>query len=294
MERLVAPVWTRRRFVAVSGVAAAMGGGAWQRTLAQAATPTAGFELPAEVKWAAYSSLAYDQAVAIGDALREAAGVKLSIQPTHGDDFTGELLRRDAVDFEATAVGGSIAAQEGVFEFARKDWGPQKVRLVLANTAEPIGYGIAVAGDLGVKTYADLKGKRVAWYLDFPVVNVNTEAYLAYAGLTWDDVERVDVDGFFDEALKALQDGDLDAAFAATTSKGVAEAAAGPRGLFWPSIDPEDDAGLARMAASRRTSCSRTRPTAPPLIPPWASPAPTTPTPSLLPCREPNTTSSTT
>ena len=248
MDRFGATGWSRRRFVAVSGVALATGG-AWQRTLAQSATPVADFTLPDEVFWAAYSALAYDQAVAIGDALHDAAGVTLNIHPTLGDEFTGELLRRDAVDFEATAVGGSIAAQEGVFEFASKDWGPQKVRLVLANTAEPIGYGIAVAGDLGVTTYADLQGKRVAWYLDFPVVNVNTEAYLAYAGLTWDDVEPVEVDGFFDDALQAMQDGKLDAAFSATTSKGVAEATAGPRGLFWPSIDPDDDAGLARMAA---------------------------------------------
>ena len=248
MERLGARAWTRRQLVAITGVAAVTGG-AWQRALAQTATPVAGFDLPDEVFWAAYSKLAYDQAVAIGDALQQAAGVKLSVHPTLGDDFTSELLRRDAVDFEATAIGGSIAAQEGVFEFTRKDWGPQRVRLVLANTAEPISYGIAVAGDLGVKTYAGLAGKRVAWYLDYPVVNVNTEAYLAYAGLTWDDVERVEVKGFFDKALQALVDGDLDAAFAATTSAGVAEATASPRGLFWPSIDPSNADGLARMAA---------------------------------------------
>ena len=248
MQHFGAPAWTRRQLVLGAGVALVLGG-TREQALAQVATPAAGFELPEELYWAAYSALAYDQAVAIGEALQDAAGVTLNIHPTLGDEFTGELLRREAVDFEATAVGGSIAAQEGVFEFANSDWGPQKVRLVLANTAEPIGYGIAVAADLGVTTYAELAGKRVAWYLDFPVVNVNTEAYLAYAGLTWDDVERVDVDGFFDEALNAMQAGDLDAAFAATTSKGVAEAAAGPRGLFWPSIDPEDDAGLARMAA---------------------------------------------
>ena len=44
------------------------------------------------------------QAVAIGDALQQAAGVKLSVHPTLGDDFTSELLRRDAVDFEATVT----------------------------------------------------------------------------------------------------------------------------------------------------------------------------------------------
>ena len=248
MERLGAPAWTRRRFVAASGVAVATGG-AWQRALAQTATPVAGFALPAEVFWAAYSGLAYDQAVAIGDALHEAAGVTLNVHPTLGDEFTGELLRLDKVDFEATAVGGSIAAQEGVFEFSAEDWGPQKVRLLLVNAAEPIHYGIAVAGDLGVTTHADLPGKRVAWYLDYPVVNVNTAAYLAYAGLTWGDVERVEVEGFFDVALQALRDGDLDAAFASTVSEGVAEAAAGPRGLFWPAIDPGNAEGLARMAA---------------------------------------------
>lgn len=248
MERLGIPAWTRRRFVAVSGVALATGG-VWQRATAQSATPVAGFELPEEVFWAAYSGLAYDQAVAIGDALQEAAGVTLHVHPTLGDEFTGELLlRRDAVDFVATAVGGSIAAQEGVFHFASKDWGPQKVRLLLANSAEPIHYGIAVAGDLGVTSLADLPGKRVAWYLDYPVVNVNTEAYLAYAGLTWDDVERVNVEGFFDVALQALQDGDLDAAFASTVSEGIDEAAAGPRGFLWPAIDPQNAEGLARMA----------------------------------------------
>jgi uncharacterized protein len=249
VERLVAPSWTRRRFVAASGVAAITGSGARRRTLAQVATPVADFELPEEVSWATFSPLAHDQAVAIGDALRAAAGVRLNIQPSDRDVVGVEALRQGAVDFEATAVDGSIAPQEGVFEYASKDWGPQKVRLVLANTDEPITYEIAIAGDLGVETYADLKGKRVAWYTDFPVVNVNTQAYLAYGGLAWDDVERVDVHGFFDAALKALENGDLDAAFVATDGPAVDAAAAGPRGLFWPAVDPQNAEGLARMRA---------------------------------------------
>lgn len=209
----------------------------------------ADFELPEEVSWATYSSVAYEQAVAIGNALRDAARVILSIRPRDSDLSILELLRRGDVAFEATAVGGSVEAQEGAFQFASKDWGPQPVRLVLANTDEPINYEIAVAGDLGVETFADLEGKRVAWYVNFPIVNVNTEAFLAYAGLTWDDVERVDVEGFFDDALKALEDGELDAAFAATTGEDAYEAAAGPRGLFWPSVDRQNAEGLARLKA---------------------------------------------
>jgi uncharacterized protein len=211
----------------------------------------ADFALPGKVSWTAYPNepLVHDQMVAIGAALKDAAGVELRIEPAATDVARTDLLRQGAVDFSATAVGGSVAAQEGAFDFAGKDQGPQKVRLVLANTAEPINYGVAVANDLGIKTYADLKGKRVAWYSNFPVVNVNTEAYLAYGGLTWDDVQRVDVDGFFTAALKALMAGEVDAAFAATAGPDAQDAAAGPRGLFWPPIDPENAEGVERLEA---------------------------------------------
>ena len=219
--------------------------------LVAGAAQAADFDLPGEVTWTTYANqpLVHDQVVAIGAALKDAAGVNLTIQPADTDLARTELLRQGAADFSATAVGGSVEAQEGAFDFAVKDWGPQKVRLVLADNGEPIDYAIAVAGDLGIKTYADLKGKRVAWYSDFPIVNINTEAYLAYAGLTWDDVERVDVHGFFASAMKALADGQLDAAFAATADPAAYDAAAGPRGLFWPEIDETNTEGLKRMQA---------------------------------------------
>ena len=206
------------------------------------------FELPRQVSWTTYARLGYEQAVAIGEALRE-VGVELRIQPDDSDLARAELLRSGAVEFAATAVGGSVAAQEGVFEVAARDWGPQKVRMVLASTGELFTYAIAIAGALGIETYAGLKGRRVAWYSDFPIVNVNTEALLAYGGLTWDDVVRVEVAGFFDAALAALHEGRLDAAFAATSLDGAYQVPAGPRGLVWPSIDPDDAAAMARLEA---------------------------------------------
>jgi len=219
--------------------------------LLAACAPATDIELPQGVSWTDYShqNLVHGQVGAIAEALKAATGVDLRIQPADSDLARAELLRQGEVDFAATAVGGSVAAQEGAFDFAGADWGPQKVRLVLANTREPIDYDVAVAGDLGIETYADLAGKRVAWYADVPVVNVNTQAYLAYAGLTWDDVERVEIHGFFDAALKALEEGRLDAAFAATSIDAAYEAAAGPRGLSWPSLDPENAEGWERMEA---------------------------------------------
>jgi uncharacterized protein len=213
-----------------------------------AATAQAGdIRLPPKITWAVLSESARAEANAIGDALRASTGVELDVKYEHADLARDDMLRSGRVDFAANSVGSSVGAQEGAFGFADPSWGPQKVRLVLADATEPVDYALAVAGDLGIKSYADLRGKRVAWYSDETVVNVNTEAYLAYGGLTWNDVQKVPVKGFFDQGLQAMEAGKLDAAFAATTMPGAYDAAKGPRGLFWPPLDPQNSAGLARM-----------------------------------------------
>ena len=81
-----------------------------------------------------------------------------------------------------------------------------------------------------------------------PALNVNNEAYLAYGGLTWDDVERVEFGGFGD-SWAGMIDGSVDAAFASTNSGRAYEAASGPRGVYWPPIDANNAEGLARMQA---------------------------------------------
>ena len=50
---------------------------------------------------------------------------------------------------------------------------------------------VVAAKDSGIKTAADLKGKRVAWVIGAPSLNQNIAAILAFANLTWDDVKRV-------------------------------------------------------------------------------------------------------
>ena len=208
------------------------------------------FELPDQLSWTAYDtgSAGYNQAVAIGAALQDAAGVNLRVLPGKNDVSRTEPLRQGRVQFSATGVGGSYMAQEGAFDFGAEAWGPQPIRVILANSGGAINLAVAVAGDIGVETYADLAGKRVSYIVGAPALNVNTEAYLAYGGLTWDDVERVDYGGF-GAAWAGLIEGQVDTVFAATNSGQAYEAAAGPRGLVWPPIDPEDAEGIARMQA---------------------------------------------
>ena len=204
--------------------------------------------LPGQLAWTAYDtgSAGYNQSVAIGAALQEAAGVNLRVLPGKNDVARTEPLRQGKVEFSATGVGGSYMAQEGVFVFGSENWGPQPIRVLLANNGGAVGLAVGVAADAGVKEYSDLKGKRVAWVKGAPSLNVNVTAYLAYGGLTWDDVEKVEFGGFGD-SWKGLINGQVDAVFASTNSGRAYEAEAGPRGLIWPPIDPENVEGIARM-----------------------------------------------
>ena len=219
-------------------------------TLAGAATAQDDFtaELPRQMSWTAYDtgSAGYNQAVAIGAALQDAAGTNLRVLPGKNDVSRTEPLRQGRVEFSATGVGGSFMAQEGAFEFGAENWGPQPIRVLMANNGGAINLAVGVAGDAGVETFADLKGKRVAYIVGAPALNVNTEAYLAYGGLTWDDVERVDFGGY-GASWTGLIEGQVDAAFASTNSGMAYEAASSPRGLVWPPVDPEDAEALERM-----------------------------------------------
>lgn len=212
------------------------------------AAHAADLDLPGQLTWTAYDtgSAGYNQAVAIGAALQNATGTRLRVLPGKNDVSRTEPLRSGRVDFSATGVGGSFMAQEGAFEFGAENWGPQRVRVLVANNGGAINLSVGVAADVGIETYEDLRGKRVGWVVGAPALNVNTEAYLAYAGLTWDDVERVDFGGY-SASWKGLIDGQVDAAFASTNSGLAYEAAASPRGVMWPLIDPDNAEGLARM-----------------------------------------------
>lgn len=212
------------------------------------AAPVMAQDLPRQLTWTAYGtgSAGYNQSVAIGAALKESAGVNLRVLPGKNDVSRTEPVRQGKVPFSANGVGGSYMSQEGVFDFGAKNWGPQPVRVLIANAGGGIGLSVGVAGDAGVTEYADLKGKRVAYIKGSPALNVNVEAYLAYAGLTWDDVTVVEFGGYGD-SWKGLINGQVDAAFAATNSGSTYEAASGPRGLMWPPIHPDDAEGMARM-----------------------------------------------
>ena len=213
--------------------------------------------LPPQVAWTAYGtgSAGYNQSVAIGSALKNVLGVNLRVLPGKNDVARTEPLRQGKVQFSATGVGGAFMAQEGVFQFGAENWGPQSVRVLLTNNGGAVGLAMGVARDVCEKvgkpgcegfSYADLKGLRVSWVKGAPALNVANEAYLAYGGLTWDDVTRVDFGGF-GESWKGMGNNKVDAVFASTNSGMAYAQETNPRGLIWPALDPNDTEALARM-----------------------------------------------
>ena len=229
------------RTTALGVVLAALGGVAWSAEEV---------DLPATLAWTAYDvgSAGYNQSVAIGNAFKNAYGIDLRVLPGKNDVSLTVPLREGKVHFSATGVGASFFAQEGMFEFGARDWGPQPARLLLTSLSDA-NLTVGVAADAGVEQLADLKGKRVAWIAGAPALNENVKAMLAFADLTWDDVEKVEFSGF-GASWDGIINDQVDAAFAVTTSGPAYQLESSPRGLHWPPLPHDDKEGWARLTAN--------------------------------------------
>ncbi|WP_104204143.1 TAXI family TRAP transporter solute-binding subunit [Billgrantia saliphila] len=216
--------------------------------LAGAGSQAAEVKLPGTMAWTAYgtNSSGYAQAVAIGNMLQEHYGTSVRILPGDNDVSRMTPLKQGRVDLCACGIASYYGA-EGVMMFANREWGPQPIRVITTSTAS-FGLSLAVAGDLGVETPADLAGKRIAYIRGDDALNKGTEAYLAFGGLTWDDVERIDYPGYA-RSFDGIIAGDVDASFTTTVTPPAQQLASSPRGISWPVLDPDDTEGWERMLA---------------------------------------------
>ena len=206
-------------------------------------------KLPSTLAWSAYDvgSGGYNQSVAIGNALKQKYNVSLRVLPGKNDVSRNLPLRNGQVQFSANGVGGAYLAQEGVYEFGAPDWGPQPIRGLMLNTSDQV-LSVIAAKDSGVKTVADLKGKRVAWVIGAPSLNQNITAILALANLSWNDVKKVEFGGF-GAAMDGVVNNQVDAAFTSSISGKAFQIAKSPRGLVYPVIAHKDKEGWKRLNA---------------------------------------------
>lgn len=203
-------------------------------------------KLPSTLTFTAYDtgSSGFNIAVAVGKSFKDQHGTDLRVLPAGND--VARLAPLKGGRAQASAMGiGVYFAQEGVFEFGVRDWGPQPLRLMLASS-DCNAISLGVAKDTGVREVKDLKGKRVGMVVGAPALNQNALAVLAFAGLTRNDVKLVEFSSY-GAMWKGIINNEVDAAIASTISGQAKEAEASPRGLLYPPTPAADREGWVRL-----------------------------------------------
>ena len=186
--------------------------------LSLAAPPAAlaeDIKLPPTMAVTAYDTgtAGFNIAVGVGKMMKDKYGTDVRVLPAGNDVARLAPLRAKRAVMSAMG-SGTYFAQEGVFEFGVKEWGPQALQVLLSSIDCNAG-ALGVAADAGVKEMKDLKGKRIGFVVGSPALNQNTLAYLAFADLKQSDVKIVEFAGY-GAMWKGLINNDADAAFGTT------------------------------------------------------------------------------
>ncbi|WP_166296640.1 TAXI family TRAP transporter solute-binding subunit [Bradyrhizobium sp. 2S1] len=203
-------------------------------------------KLPPTMAVTAYDTgtAGFNIAVGVGKMMKDKYGTDVRVLPAGND--VARLAPLRAKRAVSSAMGsGTYFAQEGVFEFGAKEWGPQPLQLMLSSVDCNCG-ALGVAADAGVKEMKDLRGKRVGFVVGSPALNQNSLAMLAFGGLTQNDVKIVEF-ASYGAMWKGLINNDTDAAFGTTITGPAKEAETSPRGLMWPPLPASDKEGWARV-----------------------------------------------
>jgi len=188
--------------------------------------------------WATYDvgSTGYVEASAIADALGKKHNTRVRLQPSGTSIGRVLPLKTKRANYGWLANELFFAA-EGLYDFAKPDWGPQDLRVMLGRVN---GFSVVATAESGIKSVADLKGKRFAHVPANSSVNIKMEGVLAFAGLTWKDLDLVTFPSY-GASLKALIEGRADATGAAPNAAALYELASSPRGIAWVPL-PADNA----------------------------------------------------
>jgi TRAP transporter TAXI family solute receptor len=207
--------------------------------------------MPRTVVWTAYDvgSAGYSQSASIGHIMSKREGITMRVIPGGNDIARQAPLAIGRAHFGALGIG-SFLSQEGVMDFSAPEWGPQPVQILGAFWANFNTGAASCAGDAGIKMVSDMRGKRIAWVVGAPALNLNMTGYLAGGGLGWDDVQKVDFPSW-GAAGRAVREDQADCWIASTNSGSVYELANSPR-KYQPAHMPkpaQDPAAWKRMKA---------------------------------------------
>ncbi|MCP1198285.1 TAXI family TRAP transporter solute-binding subunit [Notoacmeibacter sp. MSK16QG-6] len=201
-------------------------------------------DLPNTMVWTSYDvgSAGYAEASAIADAFGKEFGTRVRIQPSGSGIGRLQPLLQGRADYAFLATEAFFVA-EGAFDFAKPDWGPRNLRAV---AGRPAGITLIAAGDAGINTVEDARGKRIAFVAGNPSVNVKCEAILAFGGLTLDDVEVITFPTY-SAAMSSMTRNESDATCTTPTTSQLYELAESPRGIQYAPLEADNKEGWDKL-----------------------------------------------
>jgi len=154
----------------------------------------------------------------IASVVSKNSDVRLTVKPFNGISGWGPSLDKGEIDL------GSATAPEIAWAFKGEQGfnAMKNIRLLVRGNYIPTS-GFVVREDSGIKSNADLKGKRIS--SDYPgsaSAVLLLEAVLAANGLSWDDVKKVPTTSLA-AGMESLQNNRLDATYAMAPSTPVVQ-----------------------------------------------------------------------
>ncbi|UCB48568.1 MAG: TAXI family TRAP transporter solute-binding subunit [Deltaproteobacteria bacterium] len=180
----------------------------------------------------------------LGEVFQKKVGIKVRVIPIASDMGRLTLLRSGDIQFEITAGSQMYPIQLGLADYCKLEWGPQPLQMAWLG---PAYLGVLTTNaHKDINKVADVKGKRVAW-MPLRSSQILHEAFLAFAGLTKDDVTTVPVNGYIGQFM-ALMAGKVDVVLTSNpvTSK-LFELEARPEGIKWLPYPHADKEGWKRL-----------------------------------------------
>ncbi len=188
------------------------------------------------------AAVGFATAVGLTGGITDVTGVQFRVVPGDTTVDRAKLLREKTVDLGVFTAGDVLFDLKGIYDL--KEWGPQSVRSVWMGGSFVGGW--ATRANSGIKTVADIKGKKYPTYPGYPMVNQYAEAILAFANLTWNDVVATPVANYA-AGMTAVLQGAVDIAFFGATTPNAQELAASAYGIYWVPLPKADKEAWARL-----------------------------------------------
>ncbi len=191
-------------------------------------------------------SLAYAAGAGVAKVAIENAGVKMRVMPQGGPVVTLPLLNRGKLDFTISVSVVTAFANNGGAMFK----GKKQDEVRVAASLFPLIVATYVRKDSPIKTFADIRGKRVASkFTKQKISGLFTRALMATAGVTMKDVKKFPVPNGV-RAVEAFMAGKIDAVNWSMSSGKTRQAHAAVGGIRFLSAEksPRTQAILQKIA----------------------------------------------